>query len=452
MRHDRKETLSPTLVQSLTQTKSPLTAFGEGLMKVGETNQKIHDTIWEHDLREERRERERIKFEMEQELHKIQVESQQHALNMAKRYEPIEREAGIANTRANTWNTSENALWTKTQKDAFVDNRTENQLFHNAIANGLYNGDITEKGDILIKQLNDIENDPTKSMREREEARNQRIMLLNKIGEDKARQLNSGNPAEIEADNTWLRHWFGIEFDRDAKNKVVTSKGNNYASALVSSLKQISMEYPETFEKIMFGKMSIDDIKDEKERYRIRNAFGTFANRYPLPKALEEKRQSLYSMIPRLEQITSSYQRIKDNNQILKELERKTGIVFGFDTKDMTTIKSNREFLKMIIGSANMKGALSDKDMTIIDEMIGRTWAMNKEFYISVRNYLEALTKDINKQLKQQPEIFKIAHFGRLLENADFVVKTIDNRIINQKIYGDNPKSIKQIPVILGAQ
>lgn len=450
---ERKETLSPTFLQTIASYKSPLTAFGEGLMKVGETNQKIHDTIWEHDLRQERLERERALHDMQVEAHELKMRRENFAQEQDEKYSSAEREAGIANTRANTWNTSENARTTKTQRDAFVDNRTENQLFHNAIANGLYNGDITEKGDIFIKQLNDIENDPTKSMREREEARNQRIMLLNKIGEDKARQLNNGNPAEIEADNTWLRHWFGIEFDRDAKNKVVTSKGNNYASALVSSLKQISMEYPETFEKIMFGKMSIDDIKDEKERYRIRNAFGTFANRYPLPKALEEKRQSLYSMIPRLEQITSSYQRIKDNNQILKELERKTGIVFGFDTKDMSTIKSNREFLKMVIGSTNMKGALSDKDMRIIDEMIGKTWAMNKEFYISMRNYLEALTQDINKQLEQQPEIFKIAHFGRLLETADFVVKNIDNRIIkNEKMYGDNPKSIKQIPVILGAQ
>ena len=109
MGKDRKETLSPTLVQTLTNSKSPLTAFGEGLMKVGETNQKIHDTIWEHDLRQERLERERALHDMQVEAHELKMRRENFQQGLDEEFGRGDRElaqkaqkAGIANTWENT--------------------------------------------------------------------------------------------------------------------------------------------------------------------------------------------------------------------------------------------------------------------------------------------------------------------------------------------------------------
>ena len=432
---ERKETLSPTFLQTIASYKSPLTAFGEGLMKVGETNQKIHDTIWEHDLRQERLERERALHDMQVEAHELKMRRENFEQEQNEKYSSAEREAGIAKTRADTWNTSENALWTQTRKNAFVDDRTRQHFVQAAITNGLISpeGDIVEKGQEFIEQLDNIINDTTKSMEERTRARNQRLMIDEEAGKLYMQHLNSGESREIAIRNAWLKEHFGLEYEVTDKGRLIQGSGNKFANSIVTSLYNTAIQYPETFRKIMKGEISIDDIQDDTEKYKFRNAFGNFTSKYPLPKYLEQKRNALIDVIPMLRAAANGYEKIKDKNQLITAISNKMASVFGSDftlpfAGDNATyqvIESNAKMMLMIVGKAQMAGALSNQDMQLIRDTIGEAWKNNQELYIKMKAQLENMVQSINTSLNNQPEVIRKAYFDGVLKSAQYVIDTI---------------------------
>ena len=284
---ERKETLSPTFLQTIASYKSPLTAFGEGLMKVGETNQKIHDTIWEHDLRQERLERERALHDMQVEAHELKMRRENFEQEQNEKYSSAEREAGIAKTRADTWNTSENAQTTKTQRDAFIDDRSRNFFRWYAINENLIDGqtgDILQDGQTEINRLQSIIDSDNTSQAQKVEARD----TILKIKEEAGRiQYENRANRQDHINDLWLKEHFNIVYPRDG-NKIVYNDTQKYADALRGSFYQVSVKYPETFQKLIRGEIKLDDIQNANEQYEIREACNNFIATFKVPKQYQK--------------------------------------------------------------------------------------------------------------------------------------------------------------------
>lgn len=438
MRYEKKEGLSPTLIQSLTQTKSPLTAFGEGLMKVGETNQKIHDTIWEHDLREERRERERFKFEMEKELHDIKVRRENFQQELDEKYNSAEREAGIANTRANTWNTSENAQTIKTQRDAFIDDRTRNFFRWYAINENLIDGqtgEILQAGQTEMNRLQSIIDDDSTSQAQKVEAKDMILKLKEEAG--RIQYEHRGNRQDFIHDQ-WLAQHFNITYPRDG-NKIVYNDTQKYADALRGSFFQVSMKYPETFQKLIRGEIKIEDIQNANKQYEMRQAFNNFIATFKVPKQYQkavEKIQSLQATLPRVVELEQALNDTKEMSRIVGNIERKIGVVLGNDNMKQEIIAANIEVLAMTLGRSLMSGVLSNQDLERIDQMIGVSYAENNQVMIRLGTFLRSEVNTINLMTETMPTIYKKAYFENYLDRAEKVLEIIEKHHNNTRQTG----------------
>ncbi|MDE7317911.1 MAG: hypothetical protein K2N12_09320, partial [Helicobacter sp.] len=430
---ERKETLSPTFLQTIASYKSPLTAFGEGLMKVGETNQKIHDTIWEHDLRQERLERERALHDMQVEAHELKMRRENFQQEQNEKYSSAEREAGIANTRANTWNTSENAQMTKTQRDAFIDDRSRNFFRWYAINENLIDGqtgDILQDGQTEINRLQSIIDSDNTSQAQKVEARD---MIL-KIKEEAGRiQYENRANRQDHINDLWLKEHFNIVYPRDG-NKIVYNDTQKYADALRGSFYQVSVKYPETFQKLIRGEIKLDDIQNANEQYEIREACNNFIATFKVPKQYQkavESIQSLQATLPRLVELEKALTNTKERSRILGQIETKIGIVLGNNNTDQEIIQANIEVLTMTLGRSLMSGVLSNQDLARIDTMIGKSFAENNQVMIKLGTFLASEIDRIKSMTQTMPTIYKKAYFENYLSRADKVLELIKKHQAN---------------------
>lgn len=434
MAKDSKETFSPTLIQSfLYQNKSPLSAFGEGLFDVGKTNEQIHDTIWNHDLRKEQREREQFRFEMEKEAHELKMRREKHAAEADERYGFTDRELAQQQVKAGIANTNASTRATNTSTNITIDNRDRELLLALAVQEQRIdpeNGEILEKGQMYLKSLESILNDPNKSLAQKEAAYQDSLLFKEVAGKRQVETLNN-DTGELRQRESWLQEYYGLSLPRDGR-KVVYNDLTNYCNALYTSFYNVSNQYNETFRKIIRGEIGIDDITDEQERFAFQQAHSNFLSMFKIPKNFEsvkKKAEQLSSIVPRINAINTSFERMGNDSRILATLKANFGKVFGNDETDMQIVRTNFELLKMVVGRSQMAGALSDQDLKRVDAMLSHSWAENNSVLINLREYLANEVEDITTLTKTMPQVYKTAYFNGFLNRAKQVISKIDGRL-----------------------
>ena len=431
---ERKETLSPTFLQTIASYKSPLTAFGEGLMKVGETNQKIHDTIWEHDLRQERLERERALHNMQVEAHELKMRRENFEQEQNEKYSSAEREAGIAKTRAGTWNTWENTRATKERTNDFLNKNMQEESDATNISNSFYDeaGIISINGQAYRNSLLQKTYDTSLPIEQR------RAIMKELVTFDINRGRRLGNPAlQKNAQVQWTDEYldvldfYGIspQYFKNQNGKIV---GINTPANNILGLLEFGKDNLAVLKALKSGQVFFKDLDEGfKESFK---AYGQ-TYRDTLPKVYQDKRAEMEQLAGFLEKALIDP----------KSIENSIGLTnnFFYELKSFLggTTKSENAFRMLhSIGTASAVkeyygGHASDPDRKSIEKPIGTVWQDNKKVIDNVIQLINNKINVVSQEIDGANPIVAWAKYGNSYERLKFMRDCFTD-IINHNAHG----------------